>query len=390
MTRALPAGFNPERNLTHVLPSLAASLGAALPNTLQLPRARSAILLLVDGLGLEQLEQYSAHAPFLRKALKQQTEAQTELSTIYPSTTAAALSSLGTGLSPGEHGLVGYDVYDPDRDTVINQLGGWDERTDPQTWQPAPTIFQQLNEQRLAGVHDIEPVTVSLPAFEESALTRAALQGPRFIGHETLTARFAQAAHEAQHPGKLIYLYANELDKVGHQYGPGSDEWLEVLEELDAQARRMVRKLPEGTVAAVTGDHGMITVHQEDRIDFGHEEELVRHIAHTAGEPRMVQLHFASEATESQRDQTLEAWRQRFGDQAWVVTRQQAVEAGWFGRVNGRVLPRIGDVLVAGFAPIALYDSRRAAPQSFGMVGHHGAPTPAEVRIPWLLIRTPE
>ena len=390
MTMALPAGFNPERNLTHVLPSLAASLEAALPNTLQLPRARSAILLLVDGLGLEQLEQYSAHAPFLRKALKQQTEAQTELSTIYPSTTAAALSSFGTGLPPGEHGLVGYDVYDPDRDTVINQLGGWDERTDPETWQPTPTIFQQLNEQRLAGVHNIEPVTVSLPAFEESALTRAALQGPRFIGHETLTARFAQAAHEAQHPGTLIYLYANELDKVGHQYGPGSDEWLEVLEELDAQARRMVRKLPDGTLAAVTGDHGMITVQEEDRIDFGHDEELVGHIAHTAGEPRMVQLHFAPETTESQRDQTIAAWRQRFGDQAWVVTRQQAVEAGWFGRVNGRVHPRIGDVLVAGFAPIALYDSRRAAPQSFAMVGHHGAPTPAEVRIPWLLIRTPE
>ncbi len=390
MTRSLPAGFNAQRNLTHVLPSLAASLGAALPNTLQLPSARSAILLLVDGLGLEQLEQYSAHAPFLRHVLKQQTDAQTELSTIYPSTTAAALSSLGTGLPPGEHGLVGYDVYDPHRDTVINQLGGWDERTDPETWQPAPTIFQQLNEQRLVGVHNIEPITVSLPAFEDSALTRAALQGPRFIGPDTLTARFNQAAYEAQRPGALIYLYANELDRVGHQYGPGSAEWLEVLEELDAQARRLVRKLPEGTLAAVTGDHGMITVHEEDRIDFGHDEELVGHIAHTAGEPRMVQLHFEPNATEQQREQTIAAWQRRFGDRAWVVTRQQAVEAGWFGNVNGRVHPRIGDVLVTGFEPIALYDSRRAAPQSFAMVGHHGAPTPAEVRIPWLLIRIPE
>ena len=389
MTMALPAGYNPTRNLSHVVPSLAASLGAALPNTLRLPKARSAILLLVDGLGLEQLQQYSAHAPFFRSVLQQQTEAQTELSTVYPSTTAAALSSLGTGLSPGEHGLVGYDVYDPERQTVVNQLGGWDERTDPEVWQPAATIFEQLNEQRLAGAHEIEPITISLPAFQDSALTRAALQGPRFIGHEDLTARFNQAARQAQRPGALIYLYANELDRIGHQYGPGSDQWLEVLEELDAQARRLSRKLPEGTLAAVTGDHGMIEVREEHRIDFAHDEELVAHIAHTAGEPRMVQLHFGPSATEQERQRTLSAWQRRFGNQAWIVTRQQAIDAGWFGTVSARVRPRLGDVLVSGFEPIALYDSRRATPQSFSMVGHHGAPTSAEVRIPWLVFHTP-
>ena len=389
MTMPLPTGYNRQRNLTHVLPSLAASLGAALPNSLQLPAARSAILLLVDGLGLEQLEQFSAHAPFLRSVLKRQSAEQTELSSIYPSTTAAALSSLGTGLPPGEHGLVGYDVYDPERDTVVNQLGGWDERTDPETWQPNPTIFQSLNKERLAGVHAIEPVTVSLSAFEDSALTRAALQGPRFVGQDELSERFQQAAQEAQQPGTLIYLYVNELDKTGHQFGPGSDQWLEVLEEIDAQARRMVHKLPAETLAAVTGDHGMIEVKEEDRIDFAEDEELIQHIAHTAGEPRMVQLHFDPSATQAQRAQTLSAWHRRFGDQSWVVTRDQAIAAGWFGTVNGRVRPRIGELVVTSFAPIALYDSRRATPQSFNMVGHHGAPTPAEVRVPWLMIQNP-
>ena len=389
MTRALPAGYNPNRNLTHVVPSLAASLGAALPNTLGLPKARSAILLLVDGLGLEQLQRYSAHAPFLRGILQRQTEAQTELSTVYPSTTAAALSSLGTALSPGEHGLVGYDVYDPDRQTVVNQLGGWDERTDPETWQPAATIFEQLNDQGVSGAHTIEPITISLPAFENSALTRAALQGPRFIGQEQLTARFNQAARQAQRPGALIYLYVNELDRTGHQYGPGSNQWLEVLEELDAQTRRLSRKLPDGTLAAVTGDHGMIEVQEENRIDFAHDEELVEHIAHTAGEPRMVQLHFNPSANEQDRQKTLSAWQQRFGSQTWIATRQQAIQAGWFGTVSDRVRPRLGDLIVAGFEPIALYDSRRATPQSFSMVGHHGAPTSAEVRIPWLVFHTP-
>src|SRR5690625_5604004 len=119
MTMPLPAGYSAARILTQVFPSLAASLGAAWPNTLQLPKATSALLLLVDGLGLEQLEQYSAHAPFLRRVLCQMAAAQTEMSTLYPSTTAAALSSLGTRLAPGGHGLVGDDVSDPELQAAV-------------------------------------------------------------------------------------------------------------------------------------------------------------------------------------------------------------------------------------------------------------------------------
>ena len=389
MSALIPAGYNAQRNLTHVMPSLAASLGATSHNHLSLPQASSAILLLVDGLGLEQLEHYAAHAPYFRRVLKHQSAAQTEMSSVYPSTTAAALSSLGTALSPGQHGLVGYDVYDPDRQVVINQLGGWDERTDPETWQSAPTVFQQLNEQRQAGVHGIRPVTISLSAFEDSALTRASLQGPSFIGADDLGKRFVRAAESAQQPGNLIYLYVNELDKAGHQHGPGSTTWLEVLEEIDSHARRLVRKLPASTLVAVTGDHGMIEVKPEYRIDFSQDDDLVEHIAHTAGEPRMVQLHFDADATEAHRETTRKAWVRRFGDQAWVVTRQQAIEAGWFGTVTPRVQQRIGDLLITGYKPIALYDGRRAAPHSFAMVGHHGAPTSAEVRVPWLVLQTP-
>lgn len=389
MKNTVPPGYNQQRNLTHVLPSMAASLGANFHNAMGLPQAEAAILLLVDGLGLEQLDQYSAHAPFMRSVMKKQSEAQTEMSAVFPSTTAAGLSSLGTGLAPGEHGLVGYDVYDPDRDVVINQLGGWDERTDPDRWQPAPTIFESLNVQRQSGEHQIEPVAVSLSAFETSALTRASLKGPRFVGQNNLAKRFNQAAAEAQQPGALVYLYVNELDKAGHQHGPGSNQWLEVLEEIDSNMKRMTRKLSAGTLAAVTADHGMIRVEEEHRIDYSEDEELIANVAHTAGEPRMVQLHFAPEVSEAARVSTKKAWTKRFGDRAWIVTRDEAIAAGWFGTVDARVRPRIGDLIVAGHASIALYDARRAAPQSFSMVGHHGAPTSSEVRVPWLLFHQP-
>src|SRR5699024_5957535 len=150
-TSPVPSGYSQSRNLTHVLPSLAASLGANFHNTMQLPKAASAILLLVDGLGLEQLERYGAHAPFLRSLLAKQPAAQTETAAVYPTTTAAGLSSLGAGLDVGRHGLVGYDVHDPQRQVVVTRLGGWDERTDPELWQPPPTISQTIKTRPSGG-----------------------------------------------------------------------------------------------------------------------------------------------------------------------------------------------------------------------------------------------
>src|SRR5699024_2759214 len=97
VTMSLPTGYAKRRNLTHVFPSLAASLGATSENTLNLPSARSAVLLLVDGLGLEQMQRHSAHAPLLRGVMQRKTQAQPVMSSLYPSTTAAGLPLLGTG-----------------------------------------------------------------------------------------------------------------------------------------------------------------------------------------------------------------------------------------------------------------------------------------------------
>src|SRR5699024_465392 len=146
----------------------------------------------------------------------------------------------------------------------------------------------------------------------------------------------------------LVYLYVIELDNACLAYGPGSDAWLEALEEIDANILRLRNKLPTNTLAAYTGYHGMTVVKPEDGVDYSQDPELVAHITHTAGEPRMVQLHFEPTATESQRTHTRTAWQKRFGDRAWVITREEAISAGWFGRVAERIRPRIGELIIAG------------------------------------------
>lgn len=377
-------------SLNCVLPSMVAALctGHSLKesatweplNTLNMPQATRACLLMVDGLGAHQLERYRGHAPFLSKILNQDSQG---LTSSFPTTTAASLSSLGTGLAPGGHGLVGYDVYDPDRDVVINQLGGWDPKTDPTRWQPHPSVFEQLP-------RELQAVTVSLPAFEDSALTRAALSGSDFISGKTLQARFRAARGQLEKSGRLVYLYVNELDKAGHKHGPGSDAWLYELEEIDAAARRLSQSLPPNALLAATGDHGMITVEPDDRIDYSQQPELLEGVAHTAGEPRFVQLHFGHDVPQSTRDKTTQQWKSEYGEQAWILTREEAIAYGWFGSVDDRVYDRIGDLNVAAHAPIALYDSRRAQPRAFEMVGHHGSPTPEERQVPLLFLKRPK
>ncbi|MDY6055517.1 alkaline phosphatase family protein [Micrococcus sp.] len=387
-TPAPPAGPVPaERALRSVLTSAAAALGVpGEVDALGLPSTRRAVVVLVDGLGRGVLKRHAGHAPTLRAAMA---DGGRVLLAATPTTTAASLTSLGTGLDVGEHGVAGYDVLDPDRGVVVNQLGGWDEATDPTVWQPRSTVFER------AAAAGVDAVTVSLPEFERSALTRAGLRGGRYVAARGLLAR-GRAAEEvlaAAREPTLLYLYANELDKTGHRHGVGSRDWLHALEEIDALLRRLLSRVPAGTVVLATGDHGMVDVPASRRVDYAAlgedgtlvHPELLDGVAHTAGEPRLVQLHFGADVDAGRRDAVRAAWQARYGTHAWVLTRDEAEALGWFGeRVEERVRQRIGDLIVAAHGDLALYDGRRVSPRAFEMVGQHGSPTRAEREVPLL------
>jgi hypothetical protein len=371
------------RSIADLLPSCAAALGAeGFDNVLGLPGVPQICLVMVDGLGRALLTRKAAHTPFLREKLAAgQGSIPAALDAAFPSTTAASLASLGTGVPPGQHGMVGYDVLAPHLDRVVNQLNGWDPEVDPDRWQPFPTVFERLHP-------EIHVATVSLPQFEGSAMTRAALRGGEFIGAGSLHERTTAAAGAmARHPRMLAYFYLNELDKAGHQFGCASPEWEVALEEVDSCVRRLDAQLPTGALVLVVGDHGMVDIAAPRRVDFGAEPELTAGIRHTAGEPRMVHLHLEDGTDDAARAAIVERWQERFGNQAWVLTRDEAVGHGLFGEVSETVLPRIGDVIVAAHGDIALFDGRRVRPQAFDMVGQHGSWTKAERQVPLVAFR---
>lgn len=372
------------RSVADVLGSAAASLGLdGFENRLGLPPAKRICVVLADGLGRSLLRQKSAHTPFLRSVMQRgQGDVPVWIDSAFPSTTAASLASLGTGLAPGQHGLVGYDVLDPSQDKVVNMLGNWDAGVDPQDWQPFPTILERAAEH-------VDVTTVSLPQFGDSPMTRAALRGGTFISGITSHARTAAAAEAmAASDSSLMYFYVNDLDKAGHRHGSQSPEWEHQLEELDATVKRLDSTLPAGTTVLLTADHGMLDVAEGQRIDYSEDPALVAGVRHTAGEPRMLHLYLEEEAAPggigTARQRLLDAWRSRFGERIWAFTREEAIGAGLFGPVRPGVEQRIGDVMIAARDAVAFYDTRRVRPTAMEVVGQHGSLTKAEREVPLL------
>jgi hypothetical protein len=375
-----PAPAFGQRSVAEVLTSAAASLGVeGFTNSLGLPPASRVCVVLADGLGRNLLKQKSAHTPFLRSVMQAgQGEVPVWLDSTFPSTTAAALASFGTGLPPGQHGMVGYDVLDPEQDKVVNMLGNWDANVDPLAWQPFPTVFERAAE-------SVNVTTVSLPQFGNSPMTQAALRGGNFVSAVTSHARTAAAAEAMAASGPaLMYFYVNELDKAGHRHGCQSEQWEHQLEELDATVKRLNASLPAGTTVLLTADHGMLDVPEQQRIDYAAEPGLIDGVRHTAGEPRMVHLYLDDPTDAPGRERLLAAWRARFGDRIWAFTRDEAIAAGLFGNLRPAVRPRIGDVMIAARDALAFYDTRRVRPAAMEVVGQHGSLTKAEREVPLL------
>lgn len=361
------------RSVADVLSSAAAAIGVPdVSNTLGLPKAQRYVVVLVDGLGSQLLSEYSGYAPTLRKA-----QALGDLDAAFPTTTSVSLSSLGTGLPPGQHGMLGYDVVDPAQDRVVNMLGQWNPQIDPEVWQPHRTVFNRAED-------TVDAVTVSKPRFENSELTRASLRGGRFKGAEGVFARTASALEELREGKRaLVYFYWDELDKIGHSKGWRSEYWLEALEELDSAVKRLVQKLPANTRVILTADHGMVDVAPEHRFDASSVPGLLDGVRHTAGEPRAVQLHVEPGADPAE---IATRWQEHFGDAVWVATRKDLASGGYFGGdPNPAVLERAGHVWVLGREPIAIYDVSRQGSKPLNMVGQHGSLTDAERLIPALL-----
>lgn len=363
--------------LADVVPSVLCALGVpGFDSRIPLrDNLSGACVLLIDGLGAELLDTHAAEAPVLA-ALRDRT-----LQVGFPSTTAAGLAAVGTGCLSGRHGMVGYTFALPGAG-VVNALR-WrphpfgDDLRDvvvPEAVQPTPTTFER------AAAAGFAVTVVNKAEFAGSGLTRAVLRGARYVGVQGL-GDLAAGVRAAVAEGGFCYGYHGDLDMVGHVHGPGSEPWRMQLRQVDRLVESVLEGLPPGGLLAVVADHGMVAVAECDAVDLDAHPGLTEGVAAIGGEARARHVYTAAGAS----GDVLARWRADLGDLAWVVTRDEAIDAGWFGDcVTDSVRPRIGDVVAAARDSVALV-RRTVEPIESSLRGHHGSLTTAEQRIPLLL-----
>jgi hypothetical protein len=370
----------PDPDLPHladVVPSVLAAMGVAgFDRPISLPGGiAGACVLLIDGLGAELLDNYAADAPVLA-GLRGRT-----LQVGFPSTTVAGLAAIGTGCRSGEHGMVGLSFRVP-RGGVVNALGwrphptGRDlrEKIPPERVQPMPTTFER------AAATGIAVSVISGAQFTKSGLTRAVLRGGRYVGVHAL-GDLAACVQSAVADGGFCYGYHSELDLLGHVYGPGSPAWRMQLRQVDRLVESIVEGLPRGALLAVVADHGMVAIDASEVIDIDACKPLLDGVDAIGGEPRARHVYVADGAAES----VLAAWRETLAQRAWVVSRDEAIAAGWFGdRVGDDARFRIGDVVAAARGTAGIM-RRTVEPLLSALIGQHGSLTDAEQRVPLLL-----
>ncbi|MFF0343229.1 alkaline phosphatase family protein [Kribbella sp. NPDC004875] len=358
--------------LADVLPSVAGALSVpGETNLLGLPTAPRYAVLLLDGLGWNLLQRYADAAPYLSSLIPQ----SRHLTAGVPSTTAVSLTSLGTGLPPGAHGIVGYTSIVPESGALLNALA-WDAPVDPRRWQPHGTVFDRM---AAAGV---ATRNVSKARFDSSGLTMAAFRGSKHRGADTVEDRL-DATRFASREGRssMVYVYDSQLDYIGHQQGADSAQWRKELSAADAFAQRVRSALPRDAVLLVVADHGMIDIAPEQRVDVDAEPALTDGVRVVGGEARFRHLYCVPGAEAD----VMDVYSERLGDKALVLSRAEAIARGWFGSaVEDRVSPRLGDVIVASLGPVALMASRRH-PQEATLIGLHGSLTADEMEIPMLV-----
>ncbi len=372
MTDELQAPPYGSGTLADVLPSVARLLGVAgYSDALGLAASdvdgvapEAVTVLLVDGMGWWPWQDGIDSTPTLAAMTRRR------LSTSVPSTTPTALASLGTGLPPGAHGIVGAAFRIPEEDAILHPLS-WSDGPHPVATQPEPTVFERVVS---AGV----PVArIGARAYAESGLTRAVLRGGAYVGSDCVD-EIVDAI--AGHRAGLAYAYLPDLDRTGHVYGVDSPEWRGELAAVDGMVGRILERLGDDHLLVVTADHGMVDCPPSARVSVEGLPEAHRVVA-IAGEPRLRHVYGRPGAAQRLQGQ----WQEALGERAFVLTREEVLARGLLGTTEPDYAERVGDLVIIARGDTVLVSE--VDPVVSGLVGQHGSVTEVEMDIPLLLAR---
>ena len=319
--------------------------------------ARAVVLLILDGLGWGQVQARALpNLGTLEGGL---------ITTVVPSTTPNALTSISTGLSPAEHGVIGYRLFIGSG--VLNvlrwKLHGRGEPPDPASFQPRDAF-------------DGDPVpVVNRAEFRDTKFSAVQLRGAEYHGWTSTTTLVEHCRRLVAGGRRFVYAYYDSLDVVAHVYGLRDEYFEREVAFCDRLVGDVLDALPPDVALAVTADHGH--VHYDRRIEFTGQAHMI-HVQ--SGEPRFRYLH----AKRGAAGDLLQAVTDEHSSHSWVFSREQVIDERLLGprAPSSEIARRIGDVVVAAREAVGFTDP--ANPGEARLLTGHGSLTPDEMLVPLL------
>lgn len=346
-------------NVRGVVPALlSGSAPAWMPAALT--EADAVVVVVLDGLGAHSLDAHRSTLPALTAMQR------SDLTTVVPSTTSAALTSIVTGLTPAQHGITGFRMRIDRR--VLNVL-----RWRYEDGHPPPDPYEIQRHDAFLG----RPVpVVTKREFRGSGFSQAHLRGSRFLGWSATSTLIERCRQLVMGGEKLVYAYYPGVDTVAHEFGLHDGYFARELAAADRLVGELVSALPDHAAVAVTADHGHVHVGAEGWVELDTVRDLV---ASCSGDGRFRYLH----AERGRAAALAAASRENFGHLAWVFERDELLDEGWLGaEVAPSARRRVGDVVLAAREPVGFVDP--ALPGETSLLAAHGSITPDEMQVPLL------
>jgi hypothetical protein len=332
------------------------------------------VLVLADGLGLNALERLPASS-FLRQHLAM------ELLTVYPSTTAVALTSLATAAWAGIHGITGWWTHMPEAGGAvaplpyIDRARGKTALVNPQAAFPAPSRWTGFS---------VDTVSVLPKGLVGTVFSHYFSGNGRAVSYRTLPEAMALAAeHVLSAAGPTFtYLYWPEIDERAHRHGASWEELGGPVRELDQACEELAARLAGRARIVLTSDHGFVDTPRDQRHLIGAADPLMKLLASPpSGDARVLYLHARAGADQ----QIGEYFRSRFGDLFYVLSRDAAADLGLFGPdgLSRTAAARFGTHLAIARPPAVIEYRPAGEPlRILSQAAHHSGLSPEEMRIP--------
>jgi hypothetical protein len=336
---------------------------------------RNLVLLIIDGLGNNYLMRHGAGSELARRR-------RTALTSVFPSTTASAITTSYTGRTPLEHGLTGWFTYFGEAGCVSAALPFRSRGDMTSLTARGVSAAQIFTVPSLFGALPVQSIVVTYREIIDSHYNSVHCRGAERVAYGNADELVAQVERvvKASAERKFIYAYWPHYDAISHRHGCESAEAAREFEIIDAAFGALVSRLAgTDTLVVATSDHGFIDVAPDESLEL--PATLLPQLKFPlCGERRVAYCHVHAPQDFAKHAQD---W---LGDKADVMPSRELVDGGWFGpgEAHPRLAERIGDVAIVMRNRYTVKDWTPGEPRWLH-IGNHGGTHEDEMLIPLIV-----